>query len=67
MSAPYTHEQLATALKAGALTSDQIQALDAGTICQSPSIALQVLRSRGHTITVTTDVATGKAKFQISA
>ena len=63
----YTHEQLSLALKTAALTFDQIKALDPGPICQSPAIALQVLRSRGHQITATTNASTGAVAYQITA
>lgn len=67
MSNPLDIQGLAAALKAAALTSAQIQALDTNSyLCQNPHIAIQTLKSVGYTVTTTTGTG-GVATFQITA
>lgn len=62
------YHDLAKALLAAPLTMAQIAALDpASGLCSMPANAVQGLRSMGYQIAVTTDPATGAAKYQVMA
>jgi hypothetical protein len=66
MAQPLDIVGLAKALKAAPLTGAAIKALDPlSYVCQNPAIGLQMLRSVGYAVTVTSD-ANGNALYQIA-